>query len=150
MIAGHTRHGDLDLMESAGIPAAETERLTIGGRAKGLYTTHPSSPLSGLSLSEAMATLTEAMSRLHTLQVPLFEPLEASRSFELELDMQAPDLGGPELLAAESAVPDSIPLDPLTLVGDPDYFNTLRSIPHLPDYIKAPDGLQRFYRGGPA
>ena len=49
-------------------------------------------------------------------------------------------------LAMAAAEPRrSIPLDPLTVVDDPDYFDRLDEQPNLPQDFKGPEGLRAFY-----
>ncbi len=149
VIAGFPRHGDAELMEQYPPSDGKREDLTVGGRAKQLYLEHPTAPLASLSFAEALATLEESMSRLRELEAELaaapFGLAAAGEDAGLLLDnddYQPAEPGEPDLLAA-AVLPESIPLDPPTVIDDPDYFDRLEAIGHLPQVLT---GLRGFYQ----
>jgi cytosine/adenosine deaminase-related metal-dependent hydrolase len=149
VIAGYPRHGDAELMEQYPPSAGKREDLTVGGRAKQLYLEHPTAPLASLTFAEALAQLEEAVSRLHEIEAEL-----AAAPFGLSVagddggllldndDYQPAEPGEPDLLAA-AVLPESIPLDRPTVIDDPDYFDRLEAIGHLPQVLR---GLRGFYQ----
>lgn len=146
MVAGHLRFGDEAIMGDLSPADQNLEPLTVGGRRKALRLEHPSSPLNGLSLGKASATLREEMSDLARAELKsLFMPFGANQEASIELDLQAEadetDMG----LAAAAPPLNSIPLDPLTVVDDPAFFDALDQIAHLPAYLKGSEGLRKFY-----
>ncbi|QCO00105.1 hypothetical protein D3093_33145 (plasmid) [Azospirillum argentinense] len=149
IVAGHPRHGDVGLMDAAGVPAVRREAITIGGRSKAMNLDHPASPLNGLTLSDAAAVLQEEMSDLtRAASKAVFVPLGAEEEIaeiELGLQSEAPDDAFEPLAEALPPI-TAVTLDPLTVVDDPAYFDTLTKVTHLPDYLKRQDGIANFYR----
>lgn len=148
MVGGLARYGDTDLMLAAGAPAAGLEALSVGGRGKRLFLKQPGSQLSDLTFAAARDRLEAAMSDLDAIRnapEPIFEPLADEPRLELELDMQAEQFEEePALLAALPPL-SSLPLDPPTVIDDPDYFDSLEAVAHLPTFYKGANGLRRFY-----
>ena len=149
VIAGYPRHGDAELMEQFPHSDGKREDLTVGGRAKQLYLEHPTAPLASLTFAEALAQLEEAVSRLHEIEAELaaapFGLSAADDDGGLLLDnddYQPADPGEADLLAT-AVLPESIPLDPPTVIDDPDYFDRLEAIGHLPQILR---GLRGFYQ----
>jgi cytosine/adenosine deaminase-related metal-dependent hydrolase len=149
VIAGYPRHGDAALMAQYPPSDGKREDLTVGGRAKQLYLEHPTAPLASLTFAAALATLADAMSRLPELEAALaaapfgLSAVEDEGGLLLDNDDYQPaEPGEPDLLAA-AVLPDSIPLDPPTVIDDPDYFDRLEAIGHLPRVLT---GLRGFYR----
>ncbi|GGE82259.1 amidohydrolase family protein [Massilia psychrophila] len=147
VIAGHPRHGDLELMRASRIAEHDLETITVGGRTKALFLRHPSSSLNYLRFSAAQDTLRKAMSDLPAARnAVVFDPLDDQDWLEVELEMQTP---GPEPgeidVLADVVLPTSVKLDPPTVIDDPAYWETLDQIAHLPAYLKGPNGLKRFY-----
>lgn len=149
LVGGVPRHGDTALMRAAGLRRSRLEAIEIGGRDKSLHLHHPGSPLDGLSLSVARERLEAAMSDLDAIRnasEPLFEPMNDEPLLDLELDMQADIPPGEIELMADLPPLASIPLDGLTAIDDPDWFDRLEAVPHLPAFYKGDDGLRGFYR----
>jgi cytosine/adenosine deaminase-related metal-dependent hydrolase len=148
VIAGYPRHGDAELMEQYPPSDGKRESLTVGGRAKQLYLEHPTAPLASLSFAEALATLEASMSRLRELEAELAAAPDlttAENGAGLLLDnddYQPAEPGEPDLLAA-ATLPESIPLDPPTVIDDADYFDRLEAIGHLPRVLR---DLRGFYQ----
>jgi cytosine/adenosine deaminase-related metal-dependent hydrolase len=148
IVAGHPRHGDLALMTQAGIGAAYLESITVGGRPKALNLRHPASPLNHVTFKSAKEALERAFADLPAARdAAAFEPFDDANAIEIDLDMQSLETEeeGFDLLA-EVELPNSIPLDPPTVIDDGDYWAKLDSIEHLPAFLKGADGLHRFYR----
>lgn len=148
VVDGVARHGDTALMGVAGLGERHLEALTIGNRPKALDLSQPESPLGNLTFGQARARLEAAMSDLNRIRnapEPLFEPLSAGPRLEIELDMQAEDLDlAPQPLASLPPL-GSVPLDAYTVIDDPEYFDRLEAIEHLPAFLKGPSGLRKFY-----
>lgn len=149
VIAGYPRHGDAELMEQYPPSDGKREDLDVGGRAKQLYLEHPTAPLASLSFAEALATLEASMSRLREIEAELaaapFGLAAADEDAALLLDnddYQPAEPGEPDFLAT-AVLPESIPLDPPTVIDDPDYFDRLEAIGHLPQALT---GLRGFYQ----
>ncbi len=148
MVGGLARHGDTALMRAAGLPAVQLESIVVGGRGKSLNLHQPGSALSGLSLAAARERLEAAMSDLDAIRnapEPIFEPLADEPLLDLELDMQGEEMFGEIEPFADLPPLSELPLDALTVIDDPAYFDRLESVPHLPDFYKGPDGLRGFY-----
>ncbi|MGH8907933.1 MAG: amidohydrolase family protein [Egibacteraceae bacterium] len=148
VIAGCPRYGDADLVQRYPPSDGRREELTVGGRDKRLYLEHPQSQLGGLTFAAALAKLEEATSRLHELEAELagapFSLSLAADGFQLLLDNDdypPAEPGEADLLAA-AVLPESIPLDPPTVVDDPGWFDRLESIGHLPPVLRK---LREFY-----
>jgi cytosine/adenosine deaminase-related metal-dependent hydrolase len=147
IIAGHARYGDRDLMTALGAKEATSEPIEVGGRDRLLSLHHPSSPLNHISFAAARDALAAALADLPAARdATVFEPFDDAEALEVELDMQPPEpeWGEVEELA-EVTLPDSVPFDTATIVDDPDYWNILDTIPHLPAYLKGEAGLRSFY-----
>lgn len=149
VIAGYPRHGDAELMEQYPRSNGKREDLTVGGRAKQLYLEHPTAPLESLSFAEALSTLETAMSRLREIEAELaaapfgLSAAEDDGGLLLDNDDYPPaEPGEPDLLAT-AVLPESIPLDPPTVIDDPDYFDRLEAIGHLPQALR---DLRGFYQ----
>lgn len=147
IVDGHPRYGDRGLMGTAS-RTQNLESLTVGQRAKALDLHQPESPLQGVGLQAAMDFLRSAMADLTRPPPPPLFPMMnalADEDFSIELDMQGTAEDIP--LAEPAAEPRrSIPLDPLTVVDDPDYFDRLDEQLNLPNHFKGADGLRAFYR----
>lgn len=148
VIAGYPRHGDAELMEQYPPSDGKREDLTVGGRAKQLYLEHPTAPLASLSFAEALAQLEGAVSRLHEIEAELAAAPFSLSAAEIDGgllldndDYQPAEPGEPGFLAG--TLPESIPLDPPTVIDDPDYFDRLEAIGHLPQILR---GLRGFYQ----
>ncbi|MGH8884667.1 MAG: amidohydrolase family protein [Egibacteraceae bacterium] len=148
VIAGCPRYGDADLMERYAPSDGKREDLVVGGRDKRLYLEHPQSQLGGLTFAAALAKLEEATSNLRELEAELaaapFSLSVGADDFPLLLDNDdypPAEPGEADLLAA-AVLPESIPLDPPTVVDDPGYFDRLESIGHLPPVLRK---LREFY-----
>jgi cytosine/adenosine deaminase-related metal-dependent hydrolase len=148
IIAGSPRYGDANLMEQYPPAAGRREDLTVGGRDKQLYLEHPQSRLGSLTFAAALAKLEEATSNLRELEARLaaapFSLSADADAFQLLLDNDdypPADLGQADLLAV-AVLPESIPLDPPTVIDDPGYFDRLESIGHLPPLLRK---LREFY-----
>jgi cytosine/adenosine deaminase-related metal-dependent hydrolase len=148
VIAGHPRHGDRTLMQQVGLNAPELEPIRIGGREKALNLRHPSSPLNQITFAAAKEALESALSDLHaTRDAAMFEPFDDTNAIEVELGLQSPEPEFGEMdLLAEVELPQAIPLDPPTVIDDPDYWRILDSVDHLPAFLKGVRGLQRYYK----
>ncbi|TXH82576.1 MAG: amidohydrolase [Thauera aminoaromatica] len=146
IIDGHPRYGDRGVMDTAA-SVQNLEFLGVGLRPKALDLHQPESPLQGIGLQAAMDFLRSAMSDLTKPPPPPLFPMMnalADEEFSVELDMQGEVEDFP--LAMAAAEPRrSIPLDPLTVVDDPDYFDRLDEQPNLPQDFKGPEGLRAFY-----
>jgi hypothetical protein len=152
-IAGHPRYGDRDLMESTTSDLdVPLERIKVGGRKKLLNLGHPDSPLNALTLANAAKALAAAFADLPQARAATaFEPLDDGPriEIELELDELEADLAsqdGEFELLADPVLPQSVPLDPLTVVDDVHFWAMIDSIPHVPEFLKHQDGLKKFYR----
>lgn len=148
VVAGHPRSGDADLMRGFYPDAADLESVAVGGGEKLIKLSHPASPLNGLSLEAATRRLTAALSDLHAARdAAAFETLDAGEGtdIELPLDELEADMADEFEILADPVLPDSVPLDPLTLIDDADFWGRLDAIGHLPDALKGATGLRRFY-----
>lgn len=149
VVAGYPRYGDADLMEQYPPSDGKREELAVGGRGKRLYLAHPQSRLGGLTFAAALARLEEATSDLRALEAELaaapFSLSAGADGFQLLLDNDdypPAEPGEADLLAA-AVLPESIPLDPPTVIDDPGYFDRLESIGHLPPVLRK---LRWFYQ----
>lgn len=147
IIAGNPRYGDRSLMQQAGIDLTKGEGITVGGRDRVLWLQHPSSPINHVSFSAAKDALAAALADLPAARdAMVFEPFDDGSEIEIELELQPPELEWDEMEAlADVALPQSVPLDLPTVIDDPDYWQRVDAIAHLPDYLKGPNGLRRFY-----
>ena len=148
VVAGHARYGDKALMDAATAPGTVLEALTVGGKAKALNLRHPASPINSLTLERATSALTAALGDLPaTRDAAAFEPLDDGNQIEVELEINEleADMADEFDVLAEAVLPQSVLLDPLTVVDDPDYWARLDDIAHLPGFLKGPNGLKRFY-----
>lgn len=148
VIAGYPRHGDAELMEQYPPSDGKREDLTVGGRAKQLYLEHPTAPLENLSFAEALAQLEDAMSRLREIEAELaaapgLSAAEDDGGLLLDNDDYQPAEPGEADLLATATLPESIPLDPPTVIDDQRYFDRLEAIGHLPQVLR---GLRGFYQ----
>lgn len=147
IIDGHPRYGDQALL-SAASRNQNLESLSVGQRAKALDLHQPESPLHGVGLQPAIDFLRSAMADLTKPPPPPLFPmmniLAADEGFTIELDMQG-DAEGPPLAMAAVEPRRSIPLDPLTVVDDPGYFERLDLQRNLPNHLKGAEGLRAFY-----
>ncbi len=148
VIAGYPRHGDAELMEKFPPSDGQREDLTVGGRAKQLWLAHPQSRLKNLTFKAALAQLKHATSHLRTIEAELAAaPFSLSAADDgggllLDNDDFPPGEPGEAELAAAAELPDSIPLDPPTVIDDHGYFDRLESIGHLPPVLRR---LRTFY-----
>jgi cytosine/adenosine deaminase-related metal-dependent hydrolase len=145
-IAGWPRCGDAEVMGTFTLPGGPLESIIVGGREKRLYLHHPTGPLGALTLKDAVTQLQAAMANIPQVEAAAAGAaflLDDADDFRLVLDNDYDELAasGPTL-ADVMPLLQSIPLDPLTVVDDPGYFDRLESIAHLPDVLR---GLQAFY-----
>jgi cytosine/adenosine deaminase-related metal-dependent hydrolase len=148
IVAGHPRYGDRMLMTQTGVGPAQLEAITVGGRDKALNLRHPASPLNHVTFKAAKEALERAFADLPAARdAAVFEPLDDADAIEVELDMQALDAEEPGFdVLAEVELPQSIPLDPPTVIDDLSYWTKLDSIGHMPKFLKGTGGLRRYYR----
>lgn len=148
VIAGNPRYGDRNLMQAAGIDLERAEGITVGGRDRVLWLQHPSSPINHVSFGAARNALAAALADLPAARdATVFEPFADEDAIEVELELQPPEPEWDEIEAlADVALPQSVPLDQPTVVDDPGYWDWVDAIGHLPEYLKGPEGLRRFYR----
>ena len=156
VIAGVPRYGDKTLMQQTGIAAGKLESRTVAGRPRALFFEHPEAPpqMNGLPLATAIAHLEAGMRDLTTPPPPI--PLFRALGFEddllgLELEMDLPPgtvlpaaegEGSVQVLDTQPLPPlTSVPLDPLTVVDDPDFFPRLEAVDHAPAYMRDLRGL---------
>ncbi len=170
VINGVPRFGQNTFMSALG---ATGESLTIGGQKRTLFLKQDTQdPLVGaMKLSQATATLKDALSKLPALAKELEQPKpiamigrrRAPTTWQLALDeiedtgfdlrprlrsRRSQQLTGPTRRAAVTAKPISqilqpLKLDPLTVVDDPDFLPALATERNLPQFIK--DGLPPIY-----
>jgi hypothetical protein len=148
MVGGVPRYGDRTVLEAAGVAAAQTEALVVGGRQKRLHLHQPGSPLGKLTFEAARSRLVAAMSDLDAVRnapAPIFEPLGDEPPIEIDLDMQTEDVDLGPIPFAELPPLSNVTLDAPTVIDDPAYFDALEAIEHLPDFYKGPNGLRGFY-----
>lgn len=149
VVAGFPRHGDALVMNRFAPAAARGEDVTVGGRPKRLYLEHPKARLT-IGYSAAKAKLEDYCGRLPELDAELqagIFTLSADGADDLGLlldndDYPPAEPGEMELLDAELTLPESIPLDPPTVVDDTEHFARLAAIGHRPAWL---DGLAAFY-----
>jgi cytosine/adenosine deaminase-related metal-dependent hydrolase len=148
VVAGHPRHGDRALMIQAGIDPAQLEAISVGGRDKALNLSHPASPLNKVTFKAAKEALERAFGDLPAARdAAVFEPFDDISAIEVELDMRVLEAEGTGFdVLADVELPQSIALDPPTVIDDSDYWAKLDSIGHLPAFLRGPDGLRRYYR----
>jgi cytosine/adenosine deaminase-related metal-dependent hydrolase len=147
VIAGVPRYGERSLLARYGPSDGKREDLLVGGREKALYLFHPKSRLNDLGFAPAKARLDAALSDLPALQQELdaapFDLAAAGDDGGLLLDNDPPVIEGEaELLAAVELLP-SIPLDSPTVVDDPQHFDRVEAVAHLPAALR---GLRDFYQ----
>jgi cytosine/adenosine deaminase-related metal-dependent hydrolase len=162
-ISGVPRYGDEALMMQTGIPPEKLEPRTVSRRARRFHYEHPDAlpAMNALSLATAVEHLETAMGDL-TRPVPpspLFRLLGSEKALPmLDLEMDAwPEkpLTIPErmkFLAETGAPPPSpppalppltaVPLDKLTVLDDPDFFDRIEAVTHAPAYLRR---LRSFY-----
>jgi len=172
VINGIPRFGRKPLMTALN---ATGESLTIDGEARMVFLKQDTQdPLVGaIKLSQAMDTLTDALSRLPALAKELEKPkpvsiigkARAPVTWQLALDeledtgvdlrprlpsKRGRGLTGParHAVAAKAAQPLStilqpLKLDPLTVADDPDFLPSLATQKNLPQFVK--DGLPGLY-----
>ena len=148
LIGGQARYGDAEVLQPLGLPTADLETLKVGGRAKQLFLKQTGSPLGVHTFAAARQRLETAMSDLATLRAQpavAFELLSDEPALELELDMQAEDANLGAMPMADLALLASLPLDPVTVIDAPGYFDALEAMPHLPAFLKGAGGLRGFY-----
>jgi len=139
VVAGFPRHGDAEALNRFGPAVAEGEDLLVGGRAKRLYLEHPKSTLK-IGFDAARAKLEDYAGRLHELDAEIQAgafTLSAAEEEDFSLlldndDYPPAEPGEIELLAAELTLPESIPIDPPTVVDDAEHFARLAAIAHRP------------------
>jgi len=170
VINGVPRFGRNTFMSALG---ATGEALTIDGQPRTLFLKQDTQdPLVGsIKLSQATATLKDALSKLPALAKALEQPKpvamigrrRAPTTWQLALDeiedtgfdlrprlrsRHSRQLTGPTRRAAEAAKPLSqilqpLELDPLSVVDDPDFLPVLAMERNLPQFVK--DGLPTLY-----
>jgi len=171
VINGVPRFGRNPLMSALG---AIGEPLTINGQKRTLFLKQDTQdPVVGaIKLSQATATLKEALSKLPALAKALEKPQPVAAigrrsvppSWQLALDeiedtgfdlrprlrsLRTRQLTGPARRVAAAPKPLSqilqpLELDPLTVVDDPDFLPALARERNLPQFVK--DGLASHYR----
>lgn len=150
LVDGQPRLADHDLMTSLK-PAPPLEHISIGGRDKRLALQDAGTPLESLSLAEARSRLTTSMANLdvpvHEWPAPLWQKAERIEpEVSVELDMQPrSDTDGLEIMKALLLPLTQVPLDELTLVDDPAYWDVFDRQLNLPVWLKGPGGLRSFY-----
>ncbi|MBD0325471.1 MAG: amidohydrolase family protein [Pyrinomonadaceae bacterium] len=148
LVQGYARYGDEDVMTQFGYPKSKLESLVVGGKNKRLYLAQEGDPLKSTSFADALATLSDSMSRLRELETQVnsaaFELSSDEEPFQLELDNE--DFDEVQWMEAELAappeMPESIALDVPTVIDDEGYFERLEEIKHLPDALRR---LKDFY-----
>ena len=139
LIAGYARYGDTELMDA--MPTASDdaliETLTVGGVEKKLDNVDPASKLN-ITYSEARKRLVRATSDLRSLADEA-ATLSAAGGEEFEpllLDNEDDEPDDLASLLAAVEMPASVPLDGLTVVDDPEHFERLSRVKHLPEHLK--------------
>jgi len=142
LIAGYARYGDKGLMELIPSAGPNREPLTVGKKKKVIDNFDPGAKLD-ISFEEARKRLVKAMADLPAAQQELQDVLATGAALGIEplmLDNEGEEEGAdPEALFAAAAaveVPQSVPLDPLTVVGDKTHFDRIEAIAHLPKHLK--------------
>jgi 5-methylthioadenosine/S-adenosylhomocysteine deaminase len=126
-IHGVPRYGARPFMEAL-IAKSKLERVSIKGQNRSFFFEASGSPLNGVSLSEAITRLDDAMSNLQDIREEALNGGPgllslAESEFELILDMPEPDPDDPAgiepgLLAAEDGVLDEMTRDELWVTAD--------------------------------
>jgi 5-methylthioadenosine/S-adenosylhomocysteine deaminase len=126
-IHGIPRYGERPFMEAL-IAKSKLERVSIDGRNRSFFFEASGSPLNGVSLSEAITRLDDAMSNLQDIREEALSGGPgllslAESEFELILDMPEADPDDPTgvepgLLAAEDGVLDEMTRDELWVTAD--------------------------------
>lgn len=135
LIAGYARYGDADLMDAMPTASDEVETLTVGGVDKKLDNVDPASKLN-ITYGEAKKRLEKATSNLPALAEEATLSAAAGDVDPLMLDNEDEDMGDLESLFAAVTMPESVPLDGLTVVDDEEHFARLAKIGHLPEHLK--------------
>lgn len=148
VIAGTPRYGDRELMQAAGIDLEQAEGIAVGGRDRVLWLRCPTSPINDVSFEAARNALAAALADLPAARdATVFEPFFDENAIDVELDLQPPEPEWDEVeMLADAVLPQSVLLDPPTVIDDPDYWDQVDAIGHLPEYLKGAGGLRRFYK----
>lgn len=143
LIAGYARYGDADLMDAMPTASDAVESLTVGGVDKKLDNVDPASKLK-ITYGEAKQRLEKATSNLPALAEEAVLSAGAGDVEPLLLDNEDEDTEELASLLAAVTMPESIPLDALTVVDDAEHFARLERIGHLPAHLKK---LRELYPG---
>jgi cytosine/adenosine deaminase-related metal-dependent hydrolase len=135
LIAGYARYGDAELMDAMPTATDKVESLTVGGVKKKLDNVDPGAKLD-ITYAEAKKRLEKATSNLPGLAEEASLSAAAGDVDPLLLDNEDEDAGDLDALFAAVQLPESVPLDALTVVDDPLHFETLEKIAHLPPHLK--------------
>lgn len=149
-IAGWPRYGAKVWMQAWGAASQALEALDLHGQPMSLLLDQPGSPLQGLGLQQAMQSLEVALQGLGAPPVSPSAALEGALgigedSFDIELDLQAPQ--GPDVAAdtLETAPLKSVPLDALTVVSDSGLLDRIAANVNAPPWLQG-DALRRMYK----
>lgn len=142
LIAGYARYGDAELMDAMPTASDRVESLTLGGVEKKLDNVDPGLKLD-ITYAEAKERLEHATSNLPGLAEEASLSAAAGDVDPLLLDNEDEDSGDFDALFAAVQLPESVPLDALTVVDDPLHFATLEKVAHLPRHLKK---LKELYR----
>jgi cytosine/adenosine deaminase-related metal-dependent hydrolase len=141
VIAGYARYGDADLMDDVPTAGDERESLTVGGVKKTIDNFDPGSKLD-LTYEESRKRLADALSDLPTVMQNLQSELSAlgpegmTEGLMLDNEGGEDDEGLEGLFAMEAAeLPQSVPLDGLTVVDDDLHFDRIEAVKHFPKYL---------------
>jgi len=135
LIAGYARYGDADLMDAMPTASDEVETLTVGGVDKKLDNVDPGSKLN-ITYGEAKKRLEHATSNLTGLAEEAALSALAGDVEPLLLDNEDESVDDLASLLAAVQMPESVPLDGLTVVDDEEHFARLERIGHLPEHLK--------------
>jgi cytosine/adenosine deaminase-related metal-dependent hydrolase len=135
LIAGYARYGDADLMDAMPTASDEVEELTVGGVEKKLDNVDPGSKLN-ITYTEAKKRLEHATSNLPGLADEAALSALAGDVDPLVLDNEDEQVDDLASLFAAVQMPESVPLDGLTVVDDHEHFERIEKIVHLPPHLK--------------
>lgn len=143
VIDGRPRHGRMGLLD---FDVSQQERFVIGGEDYVLDLAEAGDdPLAGLSLSAAIAMLTDGLARLPELAAKA--PAPSTLAFGL-IERQALSIDfefdeGQDFHRRQVAIRDAapklrpLPMVPITAVDDQDFHKLLKVNINLPEYVKA-------------
>ncbi|HFH3673776.1 amidohydrolase family protein [Pseudomonas aeruginosa] len=143
VIGGRPRHGRMGLLD---FDVSKQERFVIGGKDYVLDLTEAGDdPLAGLSLSAAIAMLTDGLARLPELAAKAPEPatiafgLLERQALSIDLEFEEDQDFRQRQESIREAAPKlrPLPMAPITAVDDPDFHKLLKANINLPGYVKA-------------